>query len=237
MCGKYKMSIDAAGCEANPNDPGCSCYNVVKGKCTENPDIPGCKEGNEWMNRLLEVIPDRSEFDNARRLIEIEAPDRFHCEWVNACGEDKFKPTEYNDLINVGKCTWKTNVCASDVKADSAIDTSFFRDCTITEVGFHDLDSVYAMDPSIQAILGLRTAENSSVVAARNKELKLELRAQDRQAYADAEAMRLAGVDAEVERIQRIGEAQEEKVRKQTQLLMVGVGVSILLVILILNIK
>lgn len=237
ICGKYKMSIDAAGCEANPDDPRCSCYNVVKDKCTENPDIPGCKEGNEWMNRLLEVIPDNPKFDGAKELIKIEAPERFHCKWTGACEEGKFRPEEYDDVIDLGKCWWKTNVCAADVKIGSAIDMELFKDCTITEVGFHDLDATYAVDPSVQAILGLRTAETSSAVAARNKELKLKLRAEDRQAAADEAARRLAGADAEVERIQRIGEAQKEKTRKQTQLLMIGVGVSILLIILILNVK
>jgi hypothetical protein len=221
-------------CESNPNDPRCSCYNVVMRDCTTNPDIPGCKEGNEWKNSLTSVIPGGTSFDSARRIINIEAPDRYYCEWVGACTDDKYKPPEYNDLLNTGRCTWKLNMCASNVNVGESINAKFFRDCSINEVVFTDLDSVYAQDPSVQVMLGLRTGENAALIAAKNKKLQLELRAQGRIEEAD----RLAKLDEQetirLEKLDKIRQDIENKNENKKRLLLVLLGAAILISMLIL---
>lgn len=221
-------------CESNPNDPGCSCYNVVMKDCTANPDIPGCKEGNEWKNSLTSVIPEGTSFDSARRIINIEAPERYYCNWVGACTDDKYKPLEYDDLLNTGRCTWKLNMCASDVNVGESINANFFRDCSINEVVFTDLDSVYAQDPNVQVMLGLRTGENAALIAAKNKKLQLELRAQGRIEEAD----RLAKLDEQetirLEKLDNIRQDIENKNENKKQLLLVLLGAAILISMLIL---
>ena len=221
-------------CESNPNDPRCSCYNVVMRDCTTNPDIPGCKEGNEWKNSLTSVIPGGTSFDSARRIINIEAPDRYYCEWVGACTDDKYKPPEYNDLLNTGRCTWKLNMCASNVNVGESINAKFFRDCSINEVVFTYLDSVYAQDPSVQVMLGLRTGENAALIAAKNKKLQLELRAQGRIEEAD----RLAKLDEQetirLEKLDKIRQDIENKNENKKRLLLVLLGAAILISMLIL---
>jgi hypothetical protein len=221
-------------CESNPNDPRCSCYNVVMKDCTANPNIPGCKEGNEWKNSLTSVIPGGASFDSARNLINIEAPARYYCEWVGACTDDKYKPPEYNDLLNTGRCTWKLNICASNVNVGESINAKFFRDCSINEVVFTDLDSVYAQDPSVQVLLGLRTGENAALIAAKNKKLQLELRAQGRIEEAD----RLAKLDEQetirLEKLDKIRQEIENKNENKKRLLLVLLGAAVLISILIL---
>lgn len=202
--------------------------------CTANPDIPGCKEGNEWKNSLTSVIPGGTSFDSARRIINIEAPDRYYCEWVGACTDDKYKPPEYNDLLNTGRCTWKLNMCASNVNVGESINAKFFRDCSINEVVFTDLDSVYAQDPSVQVMLGLRTGENAALIAAKNKKLQLELRAQGRIEEAD----RLAKLDEQetirLEKLDKIRQDIENKNENKKRLLLVLLGAAILISMLIL---
>jgi hypothetical protein len=202
--------------------------------CTANPDIPGCKEGNEWKNSLTSVIPGGTSFDSARNLINIEAPARYYCEWVGACTDDKYKPPEYNDLLNTGRCTWKLNICASNVNVGESINAKFFRDCSINEVVFTDLDSVYAQDPSVQVLLGLRTGENAALIAAKNKKLQLELRAQGRIEEAD----RLAKLDEQetirLEKLDKIRQDIENKNENKKRLLLVLLGAALLISILIL---
>lgn len=229
------MSMDEAGCIENPNDPRCSCYNVIFEDCDEKPDIPGCKEGKAWEKSILDSIPNHPKFGTQKALAAREIALRYHC-GSDVCGDDKYKPPEYDDYVQLGRCDFKLDLCASDVQVGESINSKYFRDCTINNVSFTDLDSVYAQDASVQAILGLRTAENASLIAAENKKYKLKLRAQDRRKKAQELADKMAGDTEKVRRIEEISIAQEEKIAMQKKLLLLGLGAGILVVVGILNV-
>ena len=127
-------------------------------------------------------------------------------------------------------------MCASDVQVGETINSKYFRDCTLNNVKFSDLDAVYAQDESVQAILGLRTAENASLIAAENKKYKLKLRAQDRRRRAQELADKIAGDNERVKRIEEIGIAREERADAQRNLMLLGLGAGILVVVGILNV-
>ena len=203
--------------------------------CTTNPDIPGCKEGNEWKNSLTSVIPGGTSFDSARRIINIEAPDRYYCEWVGACTDDKYKPPEYNDLLNTGRCTWKLNMCASNVNVGESINAKFFRDCSINEVVFTDLDSVYAQDASVQSILGLRTGENAALIAAKNKRLQLELRSIERQKEAERQAELDDDTTNKIKKIEEVKDAYEKQKDTKLKLTIVASIIVLIIIVAILN--
>jgi hypothetical protein len=229
-------TIDEAGCEADPYDPACSCYNVVKDKCTEYPDAPGCAEGNEWLKSLTDVIPAEPEFDSARSILTLEAPQRYHCNWVGACGEGKLKPQEYHDLMNTGRCEWKLNMCSSDVDVGESINSRFFRDCTIGEMGFTDLDSVYGLDSSVMYGGEIRTAENAAYVAAKNKQLQLEIRKEDREKAAERQAEQEI---LEIDRLKKVEEIREEYEENRNKKILTAafiIAIIIIALVMIFNI-
>ena len=229
------MSIDEAGCIENPNDPRCSCYNVIFEDCDAKPDIPGCKEGKEWEKSILDAVPDNPKFGSQKALASREIALRYHC-GPDVCGEDKYRPPEYEDYKQLGRCDFKLDLCASDVQVGETINSKYFRDCTLNNVKFSDLDAVYAQDASVQAILGLRTAENASLIAAENKKHKLKLRAQDRRRRAQELADKIAGDNERIKRIEEIGIAREERADAQRNLMLLGLGAGILVVVGILNV-
>jgi len=229
------VGIDMMGCAANPNDPRCSCYNVMYKDCDLNPDIPGCKEGNEWKNSIVNVIPEGEAFDAQRNMASTEIALRYHC-GDDVCGDDKYKPPDYQDLVNVGRCDFQLNMCASDVNVGESVNAKYFRDCSINEVEFQDLDSVYAQDQSVQAILGLRTGENAALIAAKNKRLQLQLRAEQREKQAQLDEAREAGDTERVEKLQEILDSYEDKKESKKRMLFIILAIATLLIIAILNI-
>jgi hypothetical protein len=222
-------------CSANPNDTRCSCYNIINRDCDANPDIPGCKESNAWRDSLVDAIPDKEEFKGQKDIAVREIQSRYHC-GNRACSDDKYLPPEYYDLIDVGRCDFQLNICASDVNVGESIDTKYFRDCSINEVAFQDLDSVYAQDVSVQAILGLRTGENAALIAAKNKKLQLEIRADEREKEAERQASADAGQLARLDAIEEVRQAQQEKKENRNRLILILAAVAILLVLAILNV-
>lgn len=227
--------MDEAGCIENPNDPRCSCYNVIFEDCDAKPNLPGCKEGKEWEKTILDSIPDHPKFGTQKALAAREIALRYHC-GSDVCGDDKYKPPEYDDYVKLGRCDFKLDLCASDVQVGESINSKYFRDCTINNIKFTDLDSVYAQDQSVQAILGLRTSENASLIAAENKKYKLKLRAKDRRKKAQELADKMARHDEKLKRIEEIGITQQEQADKKRNLMLLGAGAGILLVVGILNV-
>jgi hypothetical protein len=222
-------------CAADPNDTRCSCYNIINRDCDANPNIPGCKENNEWRDSLVGVIPDNEEFADQKALAVREIQSRYHCN-DRACGEDKYLPPEYYDLIAVGRCDFQLNICASDVNVGESINTKYFRDCSINDVEFQDLDSVYVQDVNVQSILGLRTGENAALVAAKNKQLQLELRAKEREADAERQAAAETEQTEQLERIESIEEEYERKKENRKRLMLILLAMAVLIVIVILNV-
>jgi hypothetical protein len=152
------------------------------------------------------------------------------------CGDDKYKPPDYQDLVNVGRCDFQLNVCASDVNVGESVNAKYFRDCSINEVEFQDLDSVYAQDQSVQAILGLRTGENAALIAAKNKRLQLQLRAEQREKQAQLDEAREAGDTERVKKLQEILDSYEDKKESKKIMLFIILAIAALLIIAILNI-
>jgi hypothetical protein len=82
----------------------------------------------------------------------------------------------------------------------------------------------------------MRTSENASLIAAENKKYKLKLRAKDRRKKAQELADKMAGHDEKLKRIEEIGIAQQEQADKKRNLMLLGAGAGILLVVGILNV-
>jgi len=224
--------MDEAGCIENPNDPRCSCYNVIVEDCNTKPDIPGCKEGKEWEKQILDVIPDNEKFSAQKSLAARELALRYHCT-KGVCGDDKYKPPEYEDYKQLGRCDFNLNICASDVRVGETVNSKYFRDCSIRGPNYSDLNAVYDQDPSVQAALGLRTAENASLIAAENKKYKLKLRAEERRKNAEEEANRIA---AEFDKIKQLEEDLSIQKDKNDTNMSVVFCILILLILAILNI-
>lgn len=221
-------------CANNPNDNWCSCYNIINRDCEANPTIPGCKENIEWRESLIGVIPDKQEFAQQKELAAREIQSRYHCD-DRACGGDKYLPPEYYDLIAVGRCDFQLNICASEVLVGESVNSKYFRDCSINDVNFQDLDAVYAQDQAVQAILGLRTGENAALIAAKNKQLQLELRAADREAEADRQATAEAGYSAQAEAIENARDIYVEKKEKRKRLILILVAAAILIALAVMQ--
>lgn len=217
-------------CANNPNDSWCSCYNIINRDCEASPNIPGCKENNEWRDQLVGVIPDKAEFAQQKELAIREMQSRYHCE-NRACSDDKYRPPEYFDLLDVGRCDFKINICASEVIVGDSVNSKYFRDCSINNMEFQDLDAVYAQDQGVQALLGLRTGENAALIAAKNKQLQLELRAAGREAEADRLAAAEAGYSNRLNAIESIEDAYLEKKEKRKRIILILIAIVIILVI------
>ena len=91
-------------CDANPDDPFCGCYNVVKNKCLteENKDLPGCKvtyPTRESINKMPAEY--KSNFDGTDKC------------WGNVCapGTGKYVPEGTIDAL----CNKTIAVCIADL--------------------------------------------------------------------------------------------------------------------------
>lgn len=228
------IGIDDAGCEANPMDARCSCYNVLYKDCDANTTIPGCKEAVEWKNSVIDLIPTNSAFDSQRELASREISLRYHCA-SNVCSSNKYRPPVYQDVEGLGLCNFQLNICASDVNVGESINSKYFRDCSINQMDFVDLDSVYGQDQGVQALLGLRTGENAALIAAKNKQLQLALRAEEREAEANRQAELDAGVTDELNAIQAVSEEYERQKDTKMKFIIIGILFLLLVVVAILN--
>jgi uncharacterized membrane protein (DUF106 family) len=95
---------------------------------------------------------------------------------------------------------------------------------------------VYAQDQSVQAILGLRTGENAALIAAKNKRLQLQLRAEQREKQAQLDEAREAGDTERVKKLQEILDSYEDKKESKKIMLFIILAIAALLIIAILNI-
>ena len=224
--------MDEAGCIENPNDPRCSCYNVIIEDCNAKPDLPGCKEGKAWEKQILDVIPDNDNFSAQKALAARELALRYHCT-KDVCGDDTYKPPEYEDYKQLGRCDFNLNICASDVQVGETVNSKYFRDCTIRNLNYSDLDAANDQDQSVQAILGIRTAENAALIASENKKYKLKLRAKERRKRAEEAANKM---ELEIDRIKGIEDDIYAQREGRDTVMRVITGASILLVIWILNV-
>ena len=91
-------------CDANPDDPFCGCYNVVKNKCLteENKGLPGCKvtyPTRESINKMPAEY--KSNFDGTDKC------------WGNVCapGTGKYVPEGTIDAL----CNKTIAVCIADL--------------------------------------------------------------------------------------------------------------------------
>jgi len=221
-------------CEGNPTDERCSCYNVMYADCEKTPDIPGCREANAWKSSILEVVPKNAAFDSQRELASREIDLRRHC-GTEVCSKDKYRPPDYKDLENMGLCTFQLDICASDVQVGESMNAKYFRDCSLNETPFIDLDSVYGLDSSVMYGGEIRTAENAAFVAAKNKLLQLKLRREQR---AEEEEYR---AKEELEREKQIeiqDEKDDEDTKKKRIMIVVGLAVlALIILVTILNLR
>jgi len=234
----YKMSsgeeLSMKFCEENPTDERCSCYNVMYADCEKTPDIPGCKESNGWKNSILELVPNNITFDSQRKLASRELDLRRHC-GTEVCSDDKYRPPDYKDLQSIGLCNFQLDICASDVQVGETTESKYFRNCSLNETPFIDLDSVYGLDPSVMYGGGIRTAENAAYVAAKNKILQLKLRREQRAQEEEYRAKK------EIEEEKKI-KIQDDKYDEETKgnrvkLIAALVVAALIILIIILNLR
>jgi hypothetical protein len=204
------------------------------GECQKTPELPGCKEGAEWKKSILDVIPQNEAFDSQRDLASRELELRYHC-GPYVCGEGKYKPPDYQDLVNIGICDFQLDICASDVQVGQSVNSKYFRDCSLNEVKLTDLDAVYGLDPTVMSGEGIRTSENAAYIAARNKLLQLKLRRESR----GEEEVYIAKKELEEEKQLKIDDELYEEQQKSRRIKLVGIlaVVALIILIVILNIR
>ena len=222
-------------CAADANNEDCSCYNIINRDCDAEPDIPGCKENIEWKDEILSAIPDKPAFANQKAMAERELKARYHC-GGRACPHDKYRPPEYHELMNIGRCNLKLNICSSNVTTEESIAAKYFRDCSINNIVAENMDSVLALDEGAQALFGMRTAENAAHIAAKNKKLQLAIRANDREAAADRQATKDAGWAAHKDTLEDVKDMHQRDEENKNRILYILIAVGILMTILILNV-
>ena len=186
------------------------------------------------LSQFLRTIPTNSAFDSQRELASREISLRYHCA-SNVCSSNKYRPPVYQDVEGLGLCNFQLNICASDVNVGESINSKYFRDCSINQMDFVDLDSVYGQDQGVQALLGLRTGENAALIAAKNKQLQLALRAEEREAEANRQAELDAGVTDELNAIQAVSEEYERQKDTKMKFIIIGILFLLLVVVAILN--
>jgi len=122
-------------------------------------------------------------------------------------------------------------MCSSDVDVGESINSRFFRDCTIGEMGFTDLDSVYGLDSSVMYGGEIRTAENAAYVAAKNKQLQLEIRKEDREKEEERQAEQEI---LEIERLKKLEEIREEyEENRNKKILTIAFIIAIIIIALV----
>lgn len=221
-------------CEENPTDERCSCYNVMYADCEKTPDIPGCKEALAWKKSILDVIPANAAFDSQRELSAREIELRYHC-GTEVCSKDKYKPPDYKDLESMGLCNFQLDICSSDVQVGESVNSKYFRDCSLNEMAFTDLDSVYGLDPSVMYGGDIRTAENAAYVAAKNKILQLKLKREQRAKEEEYRAKK----ELEEEKQLKIQDDKYEEETKSNRIKLVAalVVAALIILIVILNLR
>lgn len=221
-------------CEENPTDDRCSCYNVMYADCEKTPDIPGCREANGWKNSILDLVPKNAAFDSQRELASRELDLRRHC-GTEVCSGDKYRPPDYKDLQSIGLCSFQLDICASDVQVGETMESKYFRDCSLNETPFIDLDSVYGLDSSVMYGGEIRTAENAAYVAAKNKILQLKLRREQR---AEEEEYRAKKELEKEKQIEIQDEKYDEDTKKKRIMIVVVLAVlALIILVAILNLR
>ena len=110
-------TISEAFCEANPNDPFCSCYNVLKDKCdpTSKTGVAGCSDTGAYVD-LRNATPDdfKSVWDGQRKCGSVCA------------GANKYIPPN-----NTAGCRTTIQICAQDINVETASGSDIQASCEL----------------------------------------------------------------------------------------------------------
>lgn len=110
-------TISEAFCEANPNDPFCSCYNVLKDKCdpTSKTGVAGCSDTSAYVD-LRNATPDdfKNVWDGQRKCGSICA------------GANKYIPPN-----NTAGCKTTIQICAQDINVGTASGSDIKASCEL----------------------------------------------------------------------------------------------------------
>jgi hypothetical protein len=110
-------TISEAFCEANPNDPFCSCYNVLKDKCdpTSKTGVAGCSDTGAYVD-LRNATPDdfKSVWDGQRKCGSICA------------GANKYIPPGITN-----GCKTTIQICAQDINVETASGSDIKASCEL----------------------------------------------------------------------------------------------------------
>lgn len=127
-------TVDEEFCakEENKMDDRCSCYNVIERDCENERDIPGCKESLEYVDSVMETIPNTQ--NNMQRTIAYgQLMQRLYCTNQACAGDDKYKPPTLQDLKQYVPCGFNLNMCVQNTEIDSSLNTEIESECKINE--------------------------------------------------------------------------------------------------------
>jgi len=117
--------------EANKMDERCSCYNVIERDCETETEIPGCKEALEYVNSVLDIIPETRGPHKA--VARLELMERLYCPGRVCVGVNKYKPPIMDDLRKTAPCGFNLDMCVQNTKIDTALDVDVNTECKINE--------------------------------------------------------------------------------------------------------
>ena len=110
-------TISEAFCEANPNDPFCSCYNVLKDKCdpTSKTGVAGCSDTGAYVD-LRNATPDdfKSVWDGQRKCGSV------------CVGANKYIPPGITN-----GCKTTIQICAQDINVETASGSDIKASCEL----------------------------------------------------------------------------------------------------------
>ena len=110
-------TISETFCEANPDDPFCSCYNVLKDKCdpTSKTGVSGCSDTSAYVD-LRNATPDdfKDVWDGQRKCGSVCA------------GANKYIPPN-----NTAGCKTTIQICAQDINVETASGSDIKASCEL----------------------------------------------------------------------------------------------------------
>jgi hypothetical protein len=174
-------AVDEAFCAVDENklDARCSCYNVIERDCETEPDIPGCKESLEYVNSVMDTIPNTE--NNMQRTVAYgQLMQRLYCTNQVCAGEDKYKPPVLDELKEFTPCAFNLNMCVQNTEIDTALGTSVDSECKINEnwMGVDPWELDFAED-EVEDIARLKEEHKDNITL---KKLEIEEAAKQREA-------------------------------------------------------
>ena len=110
-------TIAKAFCEANPNDPFCSCYNVMNDKCANDSKtgVAGCSETGSYVD-LRNATP--TDFQNV-------------WDGQRKCGSVCAGANKYIPANNQAGCKTTIQICAQEINVETATDSDIKAQCEL----------------------------------------------------------------------------------------------------------